>query len=75
MGSVLPLQVSISHTRRWWAGVARSSCDGILLDFKYEVQALPDDWTIGGQKKGQFSTKVSHWSGSNPIVAHSIAGR
>ena len=75
MGSVLPLQVSISHTRRWWAGVARSSYDGILLDFKYEVQALPDDWTIGGQKKGQFSTKVSRWSDSKPIVAHSIAGR
>lgn len=75
MGSVLPLQVFISHTRRWWTGVARSSYDGIPLDFKYEVQALPDDWTIGGQKKGQFSTKVSHWSDSNPIVVHNIAGR
>ena len=74
IGSVLPLRVVISHTRRWWDGVARSSYDGTLLDFKYEVQALPDDWTIGGQKKGHFSAKVYHWGDSQPIVAHNMAG-
>ena len=59
IGSVLPLQIVISHTRRWWDGDARSEYDGSHLDFKYEVQASPNDWTIGGQKKGHFRAKVS----------------
>ena len=61
IGSGLPLQVVISHTRKWRDGCARSSYDGNFLDFKYELQALPDDWIIGGQKKGHFSAKVSCW--------------
>ena len=59
IGSGLALQVVISHTRKWWDGHARSSYDGNLLDFKYDVQVLPDDWIIGGQKKGHFTAKVS----------------
>ena len=72
IGSVLPLQIVISHTRKWWDSDARSSCDCNLLHFKYEMQALPDDWTIGGQKKGHFSAKVSHWGGGDPqaLVAY-----
>ena len=61
IGSVLPLQVIVNHTRDWWDSNARSRYDDKPLDFKYEVQALPDDWTVGGQKKGHFSAKVSHW--------------
>ena len=61
IGSVLPLQVIVNHTRNWWDSNARSRYDDKPLDFKYEVQALPDDWTVGGQKKGHFSAKVSHW--------------
>ena len=60
IGSALPLKVVISHTRKWWHGNARSSYDGNPLDFEYEVHALPGDWTIGGQKKGHFSAKVSY---------------
>ena len=59
MGSALPLEVVIRHTRKWWDGDTRSGYDGEPLDFKYEVHALPDDWIIGGQKKGLFSAKVS----------------
>ena len=59
IGSVLPLQVVISHTSNWWDGNAESSYDGNPLDFRYEVQALSDDWAVGGQKKGHFSAKVS----------------
>ena len=60
IGSVLQLQVVINHTRDWWDSNARLRYDGDPLDFKYEVQALPDDWTVGGQKKGHFSAKASH---------------
>ena len=61
IGSVLPLEVIINHTRNWWDNNARSRYDGNPFNFKYEVQALPEDWTVGGQKKGHFSAKVSHW--------------
>lgn len=63
LGSALPLEVVIRHTRKWWDGDARSRNDGKPLDFKYEVHALPDDWTIGGQRKGHFSAKVSYSAG------------
>lgn len=59
IGSALPLKVVTRHTRRWCDGDAGSRYDGNPLDFKYEVHALPEDWTIGGQKKGHFSAKVS----------------
>ena len=59
-GSVLPLEVVISHTRKWWDGVTRSSREPNLLEFKYEVHATPDDWTIGGQRVGRFSAEVSY---------------
>lgn len=58
LGSALPLEVVIRHTRKWWDADARSRNDGKPLDFKYEVHALPDDWTIGGQRKGHFSAKA-----------------
>lgn len=58
IGSVLPLRVVVAHTRMWWDGYTRSKYDGSPLDFKYEVQAFPNDWTVGGQKKGHFSAKA-----------------
>ena len=61
IGSVLPLQVIVNHTRNWRDSKVRSRYDDNSLDFKYEIQALPDDWTVGGQKKGHFSAKVGHW--------------
>lgn len=60
IGSALPLKMAIRHTRKWWDSDARSRYEGIPLDFRYEVHALSDDWTIGGQRKGHFSAKVSH---------------
>lgn len=60
IGSVLSLELVIRHTRKWWDGNAGSRYEGIPLDFRYEVHALPGDWTIGGQKKGHFAAKVSY---------------
>ena len=74
-GSVLRLQVVISHTRNWWDGDARSRYNGKPLEFRYEVQALADDWTIGGQKKGHFSAKVSYQGNPIPIVTTHNYGR
>ena len=60
MGSVLPLEVVISYTRKWWDSHPRSSYDDNILEFKYEVHALADDWIVGGQKRGRFSAKASY---------------
>ena len=71
IGSVFPLELVIRHTRKWWDGDAGSRYEGIPLDFRYEVQAHSDDWTIGGQKKGHFSAKVSCSGDKYLVVAHS----
>lgn len=70
IGSALPLEVEVRHTRKWCDSDAGSKSDGNPLDFKYEVHALPDDWTIGGQKKGHFSAKVSLPTDVLAHVAH-----
>ena len=59
IGSALQLEVTIRHPRKSWDDDTRSKNDGNPLDFRYEVRALPEDWTIGGQKKGHFSANVS----------------
>ena len=70
IGSVLPLQVVICHTRKWWDEEAGSRDEGNPLDFKYEVHAPPDDWTIGGQRKGHFSAKVSYLADVRSFFAY-----
>lgn len=71
LGSVFPVELVIRHTRKWWDVDAGSRYEGTPLDFRYEVQALFDDWTIGGQKKGHFSAKVSCSGDAYLVVAHS----
>lgn len=57
IGQGLPMELSISHTRRW--DLAASVAEPRALKFCYEVQANPDIWLVGGQRKGHFSAKVS----------------
>lgn len=73
IASVLPLQVVICHTRKWWYDEAGSRDDGKPLDFKYEVHTSSDDWTIGGQRKGHFSAKVSFPGDVQPFFAYKFA--
>lgn len=49
----LPAELSISHTRRWGTDPA----PGLPLNFVYEVQAPPDTWLVGGQRKAHFAAK------------------
>lgn len=51
------MELSISYTRRW--DLAASEARPRALSFCYEVQANPDIWLVGGQRKGHFSAKVS----------------
>ena len=55
---VLPAELTIKHTRRW--GTLADSPDADQpLDFFYEIQASPDLWLVGGQRKAHFSARVS----------------
>ncbi|KAK4698015.1 trafficking protein particle complex subunit 10, partial [Lecanoromycetidae sp. Uapishka_2] len=56
VGQALPMELVISHNRQW-GGDSHPSVDSEVLDFVYEVQASPDVWLIGGQKKAHFSAK------------------
>ncbi len=58
LGQGLPIELSISHTRVWDLAKA-SQTEKSALKFRYEVQADPEVWLIGGQRKGHFSATVS----------------
>jgi hypothetical protein len=58
IGHGLPMELSISYTRVWELAKA-SKTESSALEFRYEIQADPDAWLIGGQRKGHFSATVS----------------
>lgn len=54
----IPAELVIKHTRRWLTEM-ESQPSNEALDFCYEVQANPDTWLIGGQRKAHFKAQVS----------------
>jgi len=57
IGQGLPMELIITHTRKWHSD-SRQEADSQPLDFIYEVQANPDIWLIGGQRKAHFSARA-----------------
>ena len=53
LNQALGAELIISHSRRWGTDPA----PGLPLSFVYELQAPPDTWLIGGQRKAHFSIK------------------
>ena len=53
----LPMQLLITHTRQWDLDREPGAMPEYMA-FQYEVQASPDTWLIGGQRKARFSAKV-----------------
>lgn len=56
-GSVLTANVSVYHTRRWEtrsSTVPTMSSRGQELDFSLEVDAPPDVWLLGGDRRTSF---------------------
>ena len=53
----LSMQLEISHTRQWDADLT-GDLERDTQDFCYEMQANPDTWLIGGQRRAKFSAKV-----------------
>lgn len=57
VGQVVAAEITIRHTRRWAApGSSHQEAD-TPLDFVYEIQASPESWVIGGQRRARFSAK------------------
>ncbi|MCJ1276106.1 hypothetical protein MMC21_003911 [Puttea exsequens] len=56
IGHGLPMELVISHTRRWHLGKGGDT-DKEPHRFSYEVQGHPDHWIVGGQKKAHFSVR------------------
>lgn len=64
----LPAELRIRHTRRWGT-LAKSQDANEALDFCYEIQASPDLWLVGGQRKAHFSAMVSYSAQTDLVVA------
>ena len=58
IGQGIPMELAISHTRSW-DGEQLRRAEGQTLDFCFEVQANPEVWIVGGQRRAHFSSQVS----------------
>lgn len=56
IGQALPMELIITHTRRWHSD-SGADAGSQALEFSYEVQANPDIWLVGSQRKARFTTK------------------
>ena len=65
----VPAELTIKHTRKWGT-LASSRNANKPLDFCYEIQASPELWLVGGQRKAQFSARVSDSTPTSFIVAN-----
>jgi hypothetical protein len=67
-GSLIPVTVTITHTRRWdtpSAFKSIASTPDAPLDFVFEIDAPNDAWLIGGQRRTKFTAKedeTKNWS-------------
>ena len=59
IGQGIPMELTISHTRSWDTEQLRER-EGQALDFCFEVQADPEVWIVGGQRRAHFSSQVSN---------------
>jgi hypothetical protein len=69
VGQSLMATLRIQHTRRWDSPgsleTAVSSSSSTSLDFIYEIDAHPDTWLIGGQRRLRFTAdedEVKTWT-------------
>ena len=54
----LPAELVIKHSRYWASGPDSVPADE-AIEIAYEIQANPDNWLVGGQRKAHFLAKVS----------------
>lgn len=66
VGQAIPAELKLKQSREWdiQSGEERNRSE--TLSFCYELEASPDIWLIGGQRKAQFVAKVQ-------ILLHYVA--
>ncbi|KAG0154912.1 TMEM1 family protein, putative [Penicillium digitatum] len=53
VGQMITAELSLRHTRRWCSPANRENADQ-PLECSYEIHASPDQWQIGGRRRGNF---------------------
>jgi trafficking protein particle complex subunit 10 len=56
MGEAIRAELAIKHTRRW-RGSSEAASSAEALEFCCEVEASPDTWIIGGQRRTCFTAR------------------
>ena len=60
VGQGIPAELKLKHSRRWDTRGEVERNDGEALAFHYILDASPDTWLIGGQRRAQFTAMVCH---------------
>ncbi|KAJ5865714.1 hypothetical protein N7534_000267 [Penicillium rubens] len=53
VGQMIVAELCLRHTRRWCSPATRENADQ-PLECSYEIHANPDQWQIGGRRRGNF---------------------
>ncbi|OQD92855.1 hypothetical protein PENSOL_c037G05552 [Penicillium solitum] len=53
VGQMITAELCLRHTRRWCSPATRENADQ-PLECSYEIHANPDQWQIGGRRRGNF---------------------
>jgi len=67
MGKGIPMELTISHTRKW-GNLNLKETASQALEFCFEIHANPDIWVVGGQRRAHFSAMVSKNDGGQIFV-------
>lgn len=57
IGQPINAELVIKHTRQWLDQAGQQTYDK-TPEFLYEIQANPETWLIGGQKRAHFFSRV-----------------
>ncbi|KAL9099184.1 MAG: hypothetical protein Q9163_005282 [Psora crenata] len=70
MGQALPMELVLEHTRQW----GPEAGDGKILDFCYDIQASPETWLVGGQRRARFTATEGHQQSFSVLLLPQSAG-
>ncbi|KAF7590594.1 hypothetical protein BBP40_002631 [Aspergillus hancockii] len=54
VGQMIAAELSLRNTRRWCSPDNRENAGG-PLEFSYEIHANPEQWLVGGRRRGNFT--------------------
>jgi trafficking protein particle complex subunit 10 len=57
VGHMVPAELTLRHTRRWYAQPSEKQDSAGPLEFSYEMHVNQDLWLLGGRRRGHFSAQ------------------